>query len=108
MKSGRPAISQIFKNADLTTRFAVHSFICIGIMTVALWFIVSNYMISEILEREWQTTAQLVRGEVKEFLVPEDFKTKDRKSVGHKFEQLLKHILVVPDLVSFKVYNPQR
>ena len=77
-------------------------------MTAALWFIVSTYMISEILEREWQTTAQFVRGEVKEFLVPEDFKTKDRKSVGHKFEQLLKHILVVPDLVRFKVYNPQK
>jgi two-component system, NtrC family, sensor histidine kinase HydH len=94
-------------DASLTARFGFYSFLCIGIMATALWFIVSQYMISEILEREWQSTAQFVRGEVKEFLVPEDFKTRDRKSVGYKFEQLLRHITTVPDLVRFKVYNPQ-
>jgi two-component system, NtrC family, sensor histidine kinase HydH len=107
MKLGSANFALPWSKASLTTRFAVHSFICIGIMTAALWFIVSQYMISEILEREWQTTAEFVRGEVKEFLTAEDFKIKDRKSVGYKFEQLLGHITVIPDLVRFKVYNPQ-
>src|SRR6476646_5895745 len=99
MKLGSMTLTAPFKKADLTTRFAVQGFICIGIMTAALWFIVSNYMINEILEREWDITAKQVRSEVKEFLVDEDFTVKDRKSVGYKFADLLKHIQLMPDLV---------
>jgi two-component system, NtrC family, sensor histidine kinase HydH len=95
------------QQADLTTRFAVYSFICIGIMTVALWFIVSSNLVNEILRREWETTAQLVRTEVREFLTTEDFTTKDRKSVGHKFDALLRHITRMPDILRFKVFNPK-
>ncbi|MDP9130172.1 MAG: hypothetical protein M3N35_07270 [Candidatus Binatota bacterium] len=51
-----------WSNASLTTRFALDSFLCIGLMTVALWFIVSNYLINSFLEHEWQATARMVRG----------------------------------------------
>jgi signal transduction histidine kinase len=95
------------RQATLTTRFAIHSFICIGIMTVVLWFIVSDYLINRILRREWETTAQFIRTEVKEFLTPEDFTTKDRKPVGPKFAALLRHITLMPDILRFNVYNPQ-
>mgnify|MGYP001159164209 FL=1 len=105
MKIGKFHFAWPLTNANLTTRFALHSFLCIGIMTVALWFIVSNYLIHEILEREWQTTAQMVRGDVKQILDDYDFKTEDRKSVGHKFEALLNHMRLIPDIVRFKVYN---
>src|SRR5436190_13301795 len=64
-------------------------------------------MISQMLDREWETAGQILRGEIKQFLLPADFKTRDRKSVGYKFEQLLEHITLMPDLVRFKVYNPQ-
>jgi two-component system, NtrC family, sensor histidine kinase HydH len=97
----------LFANASLTTRFAVNSFICIGIMTAALWFIVSNYLINQIVEREWQTTAQIVRADVRKFLEDYDFKAQDRKSVGHKFVALLEHMKLSPDIVRFKVYNPK-
>lgn len=93
--------------AELTTRFAVYSFLCIGIMTAALWFIVSHYLINQILQREWKTTAQIVRSDVKEYLTAEDFRTTDRKAVGHKFDELLRHITLIPDIVRFKVYNAQ-
>lgn len=96
-----------FSNANLTARFGFYSFLCIGIMTAALWFIVSNYLINQILQREWKTTAQLVRAEVKEYLSAEDFKTNDRQSVGHRFDELLRHITLIPDIVRFKVYNSQ-
>lgn len=75
-------------------------------MTVALWFIVSNYLISQILQREWQTTARIVRADVKKFLEDYDFKAEDRKSVGPKFVALLDHMRHFPDIVRFKVYNP--
>ncbi|MGH7817620.1 MAG: histidine kinase dimerization/phospho-acceptor domain-containing protein, partial [Candidatus Binatia bacterium] len=89
------------------TRFALDSFLCIGLMTVALWFIVSNYLINSILEHEWQATARMVRGDVKQLLDDYDFQAQDRKSVGHKFTALLNHMRLAPDIIRFKVYNPQ-
>jgi len=105
MKIGKATILFHLSRASLTARFAVHSFLCIGIMTTALWFIVSNYLISSLLDREWKTTAQLVRADVKEYLTAEDFKTEDRKSVGYKFDALLRHVRRMPDIIRFKVYN---
>jgi two-component system, NtrC family, sensor histidine kinase HydH len=107
MKISAQINSLLYQQASLTTRFAVHSLICIGIMTVALWFLVSNYLINGILRREWETTAQFVRTEVREFLTAEDFTAKDRKPVGQKFAALLRHITLMPDIVRFNVYNPQ-
>jgi two-component system sensor histidine kinase HydH len=106
IKLGKTPLA-LFANASLTTRFAVNSFICIGIMTAVLWFIVSNYLINQIVEREWQTTAQIVRADVRKFLEDYDFKAQDRKSVGHKFVALLEHMKLSPDIVRFKVYNPK-
>jgi two-component system, NtrC family, sensor histidine kinase HydH len=106
MKVGQTPLA-LFANARLTTRFAINSFICIGVMTAALWFIVSNYLINQIVEREWQTTAQIVRTDVRKFLEDYDFKAQDRKSVGHKFVALLEHMRLSPDIVRFKVYNPK-
>jgi signal transduction histidine kinase len=105
MKLGKLTISGPLSGASLTTRFAVLSFVCIVVMTAALWFIVSSYLVNSLLEREWQATAQLVRAGVKDYLTEEDFTTKDRKSVGHKFEALLRHLVRVPEIVRFKVYN---
>ena len=84
-----------------------HSLICVGIMTIALWFIVSNYLISQILDREWRTTAQIVRADVRKFLVEYDFKAQDRKSVGPKFAALLDHMRLAPEIIRFRVYNPK-
>jgi two-component system, NtrC family, sensor histidine kinase HydH len=95
-----------FFAGSLTTRFAVYSFVCIGLMTAVLWLIVSNYLVKQILEREWETTAQLVRADVRKFLEAYDFQAQDRKSVGHKFTALHEHMRLSPAIVRFKVYNP--
>ncbi|HEX7231513.1 MAG TPA: ATP-binding protein [Candidatus Binatia bacterium] len=106
-KLGHFRITEHFANASLTTRFALYSFVCVSIMTAALWLIVSNYLINQILDREWQTTAQMVRTDVRKFLEAYDFKTKDRKSVGYKFASLLDYMRLSPDIFGFKVYSPQ-
>ncbi|MSP37560.1 MAG: hypothetical protein EXR70_03615 [Deltaproteobacteria bacterium] len=105
MKIGTFNFTWPLASAKLTTRFAIQSFLCIGIMTVALWYIVSNYMISQMLRREWETLAQVIAADVKEYLTEEDFTTKDRKSVGPKFVTLLDHVKLIPDIVRFKVFN---
>lgn len=107
MKFGKFALALPLSNATLTTRFALHSFFCIGIMTAALWFLVSNYIANQILEREWDITAKMIRADVAQLLEDYDFKAKDRKSVGPKFETLLRHVTLIPDIIRFKVYNPK-
>ena len=107
MNLGINSIVSRWSNASLTTRFALDSFLCIGLMTAALWFIVSNYLINSILEHEWQATARMVRGDVKQLLDDYDFQAQDRKSVGHKFVALLEHMKLAPDIFRFKVYNPK-
>ena len=86
MKLGRFSFACPLTQANLTARFAFYSFLCIGVMTTALWFVVSKYLTQQILEREWEITAQMLRSEVKQDLSDYDFQTTDRKSVDHKFE----------------------
>jgi two-component system, NtrC family, sensor histidine kinase HydH len=106
MKVVNPPVAGALASASLTTRFALYSFLCIGAMTVALWFLVSNYLINQILEHEWQATAQIVRADVRKFLEAYDFKAQDRKAVGPKFAALSEHMRLAPDIVRFKVYSP--
>lgn len=98
---------QAIAGTSLTTRFAIYSFFCITLMTAALWLLVSNYLIHQILYREWQATAQIVRGDVRKYLEEYDFKAKDRKAVGHKFVSLLEQMRLTPEILGFRVYNAQ-
>jgi len=107
MKIGPFNLPWPLANANLITRFALYSFICIGIMTVALWFLVSNYLTDQILAREWDITAKMLRADVAQLMDDFDFTAEDRKSVGHKFDALLRHVTRIPDIIRFKVYNPQ-
>lgn len=107
MKIGNFNFRWPLANANLITRFALYSFICIGMMTVALWFLVSNYLTNQILDREWDITAKMIRADVSQFMDDYDFTAEDRKSVGHKFDALLRHVTLIPDIIRFKVYNPQ-
>ena len=96
MKIGKFSFAYPFSSANLTARFAFYSFVCIGIMTTALWFIVSQYLTRQILQREWELTAQMLRADVKQLLIDYDFQATDRKSVGHKFDELLRHVTLMP------------
>lgn len=99
-------IHRPLSGASLTTRFAVYSFLCIAAMTAALWWIVAHYLITQILQREWQVTAQLVRADVRKFLDDSDFKATDRRAVNNKFEGLSEYMRLAPEIVRFKVYSP--
>lgn len=101
----RAGFRSLFAAGSLTTRFALYSFACIALMTVVLWLIVSNYLVKQILEREWETTAQMVQADVRKFLEDYDFTAQDRKSVGPKFLALRDHMRLSPAIVRFKVYN---
>jgi len=107
MKLEKTGLSRPLANASLTTRFGVYSFVCIAIMTAVLWYIVSRNLTTDMLDREWETTAKFVRAEVEWHMNPEDFTAQDFGAVAPKFEQLHRQIIMMPDLVRIKVYNRQ-
>ena len=107
MKLGKAEFSCPLADANLTTRFGVYSFVCIGVMTAALWFIVSKDLTKDMLDREWETTAKIVRAEVKWHMTPEDFKAQDLSAVAPRFEDLLRQLIIMPDIVRIKAYNRQ-
>lgn len=108
MRTEVAASSSLPKEFNLCKRFAIFSFVCISLLTVALWIIVSHYLTKEMLDREWETTAKFIRKEVKLLVTSEDFKTRDPNTVAEKFEQLHQQIIMMPEIARIKVYNPQR
>ncbi|HEY2990970.1 MAG TPA: ATP-binding protein [Candidatus Binatia bacterium] len=107
MKQEPPSVTGTPKEFHLLKRFALLSFLCIAALTVTLWVVVSYYLTKEMLDREWQTTAQFIRTETRQFVTPEDFTAPDPARVAHKFQTLHDQITAMPDLVRLKIYNPQ-
>jgi len=90
---------------SLEKRFALLSFVCIGILAVALWFIAAHYLTKEMLDHEWGTTAKYIRAEIKQVVSPQDFKAQDFAAVANKFAELHRQITMMPDIARIKVYN---
>jgi two-component system sensor histidine kinase HydH len=90
---------------SLTKQFALLSFVCIGILAVALWFIAAHYLTKEMLDHEWGTTAQYIRTETKHVVSLQDFQTHDFAAVANKFAELHRQITMMPDIARIKVYN---
>jgi two-component system sensor histidine kinase HydH len=105
MTNHSPSSSEPSKEFDLLRRFALLSFFCIGVLTASLWAIVSHYLTKEMLDREWQTTAQFVRTQTRQIVSPEDFTARDPTQVAAKFQRLHDEITAMPDLVRLKIYN---
>jgi len=90
---------------SLEKRFALLSFVCIGTLAVALWFIAAHYLTKEMLDHEWGTTAKYIRAEIKQGVSPQDFKAQDLAAVANKFAELHRQITMMPDIARIKVYN---
>src|SRR5712691_4565515 len=71
---------------SLAKRFALLSFVCIGILAVALWFIAAHYLTKEMLDHEWGTTAKYIRAEIQQVVSPPDFRAHDFAAVAYQFE----------------------
>jgi two-component system, NtrC family, sensor histidine kinase HydH len=95
------------KEFNLSKRFAFLSFVCIGILTAALWVIVSHYLTIEMLDREWETTAKFIRKETRQFITAQDFAAQNLDAVAEKFKKLQDQIMLIPDIARIKIYNPQ-
>lgn len=99
------SLSDVPKRFDLTKRFAVLSLICIAIFAAALCWLASRYLANEMLDREWETTAQYIRTETRRTVGSGDFKSADPVTVMDKFDVLHRRITAMPDIIRIKIYN---
>ncbi len=95
------------KKFNLCRQFALLSFICISVMAIALGLTVSHFLTKDMVQREWETTAQFVRTETRQLIPPENFKVRDYSTVSKKFAHLHRQITMMPGIARIKVYNPQ-
>lgn len=68
-------------------------------------WVASRYLTSEMLDREWETTAKYIRAETRQTVNAEDFKTRDLSAVENKFDELHRQIVTMPDITRIKIYN---
>jgi two-component system sensor histidine kinase HydH len=99
------SLSDVPKRFDLTKRFAVLSFICIAVFAAALCALASLYLANEMLDREWENTAQYIRTETRRTVIASDFKAADPATVMDKFDVLHRRITAMPDITRIKIYN---
>jgi signal transduction histidine kinase len=89
----------------LTRQFAVFSFIVIGLITVALCFVIAHYLRKDLLEREWRITADYIRTEARHYLTPADFALPFSPIAQEHFRDLYKKTVMMPEIVRVKIYD---
>jgi two-component system, NtrC family, sensor histidine kinase HydH len=110
---GRPApshrrtwtLARWRREATLIRKFAVLSFLVIGLITVALAVTVSSTLRRDLLDREWGTTADYIRTSVLIHLSLRDFLQPDTETAQAHFEALYNQAVLMPEIVRVKLYD---
>src|SRR5215470_12661292 len=85
--------------------FAISSLMVITLITVVLCVAISYLIRRELLEREWDTTAQFVRWEALENLKPGDFWNPNTPEARARFRAFYNDTIKMPEVVRVKVYD---
>jgi len=97
MGSGRALIKQ----------FGILSLVAIALICVALSAVLSTYLRSDLLEREWLTTADFVRTQVLSTLRPADLAAPRTDEAQQQFEALYQQTVRMPEVLRVKVYDAE-
>src|SRR5262249_2964772 len=90
----------------LTRQFAVLSFIVIGLITVALYLVITHYLRKDLLEREWRITADYIRTEARHYLTPTDFAQPFSPIAQEHFRDFYEKTVMMPEIVRVKIHDP--
>lgn len=92
----------------LIRQFGLLSLLVIGLITLALSLVIVYNLRKDLLEREWGTTADFIRTEAFQRLVPADFAAPMTPSAQAHFEQLYHETVMMPEIVRVKIYDATR
>jgi signal transduction histidine kinase len=99
-----------------TRQFALLSLLTIGASTLVFGFALAYFIERGILDREWSSTAALVRSAARLYLRSEDFSSAPRALAprvrgtpavdsGDRFEELARQVRMLPEIERLVIYN---
>jgi signal transduction histidine kinase len=89
----------------LARQFAVLSLIVISLITTALCLVIPYYLRKDLLEREWNVTADYVRTEAHHYLSPTDFAAPFSSIAQEHFQNFYQKTIIMPDIFRVKIYD---
>jgi two-component system, NtrC family, sensor histidine kinase HydH len=93
--------------AALQGQFAVLSFVCIALIALALSAAIAFSIRQDLLDREWAVTAEFIRTEAHENLLPSDFSNPGSPIAQLHFSRLYNDAVTTPGIVRLKVYDSE-
>lgn len=96
----------IGKRLTLVQRFSLLAFLSITLLSLALGLVISHYLTRNMLDREWETTAAIVRAQVEEHALYYLFSQQVSKD-PEGYQELVAPLKRVPEVVRVKVYDRQ-
>lgn len=89
----------------LTRQFAILSLLVIGLITIALCFVISYQFRRDLLQREWGGTADFIRTEALQGLTAADFAAPETPTAQQHFRVFYEQTVMMPEIVRVKVYD---
>ena len=89
----------------LVRQFAVLSLVVIGLITIALCFVISSQFRRDLLQREWGATADFIRTEALQVLKPEDFAGPGAATAQQHVRSFYEQTVMLPEIGRVKVYD---
>ena len=89
----------------LVRQFAVLSLVVIGLITIALCFVISSQFRRDLLQREWGATADFIRTEALQVLTADDFAAPHAATAQQHFRAFYEQAIMMPEIVRVKVYD---
>src|SRR5262245_32644209 len=83
----------------LTRQFAFLSLLVIGLITVALCFVISHYLRQDLLEGEWTLTAEAILAQALDYTRPADFAAPLSAPAQERFESLYRRAVLMSEVV---------
>ena len=95
------------RRLNLVEKFSILSFVCIALLSLTLALVTTRVLTRNMLEWEWQGTAELVRYQVRAYALERLFTDRDLQADHRRFRESLGSLLSLPEVVRVKVWNRQ-
>jgi two-component system, NtrC family, sensor histidine kinase HydH len=89
----------------LLRQFALLSLAVIALSALGLSLVISHALKTDLLEREWTSTADFVRTEIQQTLGPADFATPHGDQARARFQHFYQQTVMMPEIVRIKIYD---
>ncbi|MBI2218883.1 MAG: hypothetical protein HYU51_16480 [Candidatus Rokubacteria bacterium] len=89
----------------LVQKFSLLSLLCVGLLSLALGLVTTRVLTRNMLDLEWQATADLVRYQVRAYSLERLFSDRALRSDRRRFGEALASLLSLPEVVRVKAWD---